>query len=185
MGFDVLGAQPDRIVVLVAQLSGERPVQDQRPGALRIGRRELDRDETPGGHSEDRRLLGSDRVEHDPRVFHPLFDVDVNGPVREAHPALVEEDQAAERGQPAHQASRPCRPPRVEVGDVPGHDDEVERPVAHHLVGEVDPILGSRVPDPRDWLRRRSRQGTAVFRSIRDGGLVNRRGRRDGHPRSR
>ncbi len=40
--------------------------------------------------------------------------------------------------------------------DVPGHDDEVERSVAHHLVGEVHPVFGPRVANLWDRLRYRS-----------------------------
>ena len=53
--------------------------------------------------------------------------------------ALVEEDQARERGEPLEEA-RAARllPVQLEVGDEPGHEDQVDRAVADDLVGDVD-----------------------------------------------
>ncbi len=61
------------------------------------------------------------------------------GPVREAGAALVEADQPRERAEPVEEV-RVARllPVLLEVRDEAGHEHEVDRPGAGHLVGDAE-----------------------------------------------
>src|SRR6266851_5223665 len=51
--------------------------------------------------------------------------------------ALVEQDEPRERRQPAQKmAVAGILPVDFEIGDEPRHEDEIERTLAHHLVGD-------------------------------------------------
>jgi hypothetical protein len=59
--------------------------------------------------------------------------------VAEARSALVEQDQAAEPGEPPHQVGvARLVPVDVQIGNEARHEDEIDRPVADHLVGDTD-----------------------------------------------
>src|SRR5215211_4170003 len=82
--------------------------------------------------------LGADRVHDRADVVHALLERPERGGVREAHPALVEEDEAGEAGKPLHEASvARLFPVGLEVRQ-PAHDeDEVDVARPEHLVGDV------------------------------------------------
>ena len=67
--------------------------------------------------------------------------------VREAHAALVEQDQPGEAGKPLHETAVARQlPVRLQVRE-PAHDeDQVDVALAQHLVGDVD-VVGARVAD--------------------------------------
>src|SRR5215210_40764 len=94
------------------------------------------------GMAEQGGVLGADRVHDGANVVHPLLErrqLIVGDVVGEAGAALVEQDQARERREPPEEA-RQLRllPHELDVRDPAGNVDEIERPLAHDLVGDVD-----------------------------------------------
>jgi hypothetical protein len=58
--------------------------------------------------------------------------------VRHSRAAPVEEDQSCERGQSLQESRERDLPPVLDVRDPAVHEDEVERTLAHDLVGEMN-----------------------------------------------
>ena len=131
---------PLHLVEVVDRRRRERAVEGDGAGPLRVRRREEDRHRPSLVVPEQRRSLGAHGVHHRAHVVHPRLQVG-NAPVsvREAGTALVQTDEARERGQPLEEG-RVARllPVELEVAGESGHEDEVERPVARHLVGDRD-----------------------------------------------
>ena len=129
-------------VVGVADALGVGAHHDERERLLGIGRREEAAHRAALGDAAERGALGADGVHDGAHVVHPLFErrqtVDGHA-VGETRAALVEEDEAREGGEAAQEAREARLAPEVlEVRD-PAHDeDEVERPVADDLIGDVD-----------------------------------------------
>ena len=84
-------------------------------------------------------------MHHGPDIIHALFQRGVGRrPVRQSRVTLVEEDQAAERGQTVKEAGRlGVFPQQIEVAHRPRHEHDVAFALSEHLVGDVDvPVLG-------------------------------------------
>ena len=115
-----------------------RAVEDQRGHALRVGGREQDAHRPALGDPEQRRALGSGGVHDRPHVVDPLLESRrLRDRVGQPGAALVEDDQARERGEPLEEVGeRGHVPEELEVGGEAEHQDEVDRPVADDLVGD-------------------------------------------------
>ena len=120
----------------------EGAVEDERSRPLRIGRRE-ERAQRPAFRDpEQRGPLRAGRVHHGPHVVHPLLEdrqLVHRHPIGEPGAALVEKDQPQERREPAEKGGlERVLPGQLEMSDPAGNEDEVDRPVADHLVGDVN-----------------------------------------------
>jgi hypothetical protein len=100
--------------------------------------------------ADERRRLAADRVHDRADVIHPRLEVrQPDRAIGQSGAALVEADQAGERAEPVQHVRRGrVRPVVVEVRHEAGNEDEVERPVAGHLVGDVH-VAALRVLDRR------------------------------------
>jgi hypothetical protein len=90
-------------------------------------------------------------VEHGAHVVHALLERRqlAAHAVGEARPSLVEQDQPREGREALVEAGeRAHLPGEVEVREAAGAEEQVGRPVADHLVRDVD-VAGLRVPRPR------------------------------------
>ena len=125
------------------------PVEDERAGPARDRSRRRGR---PSGRPPSSRTapprLAARRVHHRAHVVHARLEVgQPDAAVGEPGPALVEADQPCERAQALEEACvLRVLPVDLEVGEEPRDEHEVERPVAGHLVGDVD-VPAARVPD--------------------------------------
>jgi hypothetical protein len=121
---------------------GERAVQDERGRAFRVGGGEERAHRSSFGDPQQRRPLRPRGVHYRANVVHPLLEDRqlVHGhPVGETGPTLVEHDQPAERGEPPEEGGlQGVFPGQFDVRDPAGDEDEVDRSVPDHLVGEVD-----------------------------------------------
>ena len=137
-------------VVRLAQALRVAADHHQRFGALRVRRREQAAHRSALGHAQQRGARGAHRVHHRADVVHPLLERrQLRHAVREAGAALVEQDQPRERGEPEEEArERGLLPEVLEVRDPAHHEHEVERAVAHDLVGDVD-VAAARVAHAR------------------------------------
>src|SRR6266550_4318210 len=152
---------------------GECSDEDKRTRALRIRRSEEDGHAAAFRVPEQCGVLRPDCVEDGAHVVHPLLErrqpVGRN-PVGHPCPALVEEDQSGERRQALEKARRlRLFPQELDVRDPAGDVDEVERPVADDLVGDVD-IATLRVSGLRRhrlplWLPRRPNESCSSVAS--------------------
>src|ERR1700730_6212897 len=101
----------------------------------------------PIGETHNEGRLRPDGVHHGPHVIHaPLerWHLTHRHTVRQARPALVEQDQPRERHKPVHECA-PARvlPPKLYVRDPAGHQHQINRTVPHDLVGDMNiPALG-------------------------------------------
>src|SRR3954465_15536119 len=121
-------------------IRGGEEAGQRRPLALR---------EEVGARSARR---GEDR----PQIVHLLLEGGEREPVRHAAPATVEQDQPAERGQPPERSCDTRLAPEVLYrGDPRRDEDQVARPLAHHLIGEVYGAVAG-VSCPGDVHRRAS-----------------------------
>ena len=90
-----------------------------------------------------------DGVHHRAHVVHPLLERPDAHSIRETHPALVEQEETRERAEPLAEAPVVgVLPEHFQVRDRAGNEDEIRRPVAHDLVGDVH-IVRFRVADRR------------------------------------
>jgi hypothetical protein len=136
----VLGLGCPRIVRAPEPLR-EDAVEDECGRSLRVGRREEHAHQTALGEAEDGRAFTVDRVEHGSHVVHPLLErrqaIRRNG-VGETGAALVEQDQPGEAREALEDVGvRRLVPHQVDVRDPARYVDQVERPFAHDLVGDV------------------------------------------------
>ena len=110
---------------------GEAAPQQQAERALGVGGREQQAHRAGLRRAEERRALGPDRLHHGAHVVHPLLErrqAILGHAVGQAGAALVEQDQPAERRQPAIERRQGRRLPRhLDVGDVAADDDQVDR----------------------------------------------------------
>ena len=120
--------------------TGEGVDEDERRGALRAGGGGEHRHDGAGVAADQRRVRGADVVEHGEEVVSELLDHDgarVDG-VGEAGAPLVEEDQPAEGGEALEEAAgRGDTPYLLDVAEPCGDEDNIDGPVAEHLVGDV------------------------------------------------
>src|SRR3989442_2780118 len=120
--------------------AGKRRVEDERPDALGIGRREEHGEGPTLGEPHDGRPLRARCLQDRAEIVHALLERRVADiAIREPRAALVEEDHAAEGCEAPHPvAVGRVLPGEVNVRDPARHDDEIERPLADDLVGNVD-----------------------------------------------
>ena len=127
----------------------DRAVEHERDRALRVGRGEQHRHRAALGDAEDDRPLRSDGVHHRAHVVHARLEVGkpvLRHPIGEADAALVEQDQPRERREAFEEPGEAGGVPhRLDVRDPPHHEDHVDGSVAHHLIGDVDPVGRLRV----------------------------------------
>ena len=118
----------------------QRPVDDERPAALGVGGREEDAHRPALGGADHGRGRGAGRVHDRAHVVHAGLEVgDAGHAVGQSGAALVEQDQAGEGSEPAEERRLPLvRPDELDVRDRAGNPDQVEGPVAQHLVGDRD-----------------------------------------------
>ena len=141
-----------RVLLVLGRSRGEirdRAVEHERDRALRVGRGEQHRHRAALGDAEDDRPLRSDGVHHGAHVVHARLEVGkpvLRHPIGEADAALVEQDQPRERREAFEEPGEAGGVPhRLDVRDPPHHEDHVDGSVAHHLIGDVDPVGGLRV----------------------------------------
>jgi len=90
---------------------------------------------------DERRLLRAGRVHHRPDVLHPVLRRDglLWHPVGETDPAHVEPEHPGEARQPVDELlDEALLPDHLEMARPVEHEDDVARPVADDLVGEMD-----------------------------------------------
>ena len=143
----VLLLHPERVVGGPCGACAGR-LEDQRLNPFGMGRREERRQGRAVRCAEHHHPLGADRVQHRPHVVDALLEVGGLGPIRQPGPALVEHDQPGESGELRVEE-------RVVLGTVvlnlevrgePSDPEDIDRSLPPHLVGDVDPILGQRIP---------------------------------------
>ena len=162
--------RPRVVVVRVAALR-VAAVEDERPRPARVRRREEDAQRPALRVAEQRRRLGAGGVHHGADVVHARVEVgQADGAVGEPGPALVEADQPRERAEPLEDPRAPrMLPVDLEVREEPGHEDEVERPVARDLVRDAD-VAAPRVADRRRAAVRDAHRANVVPRGRRTHG---------------
>ena len=114
--------------------------ENERRRPLRERRGEERADRAALGTAEQRCPLRAGGVHHGEDVVHHLLvGADLEDPVGEPRAAPVEDDQARERRDPVEERLV-RRPPLVllEVRHVARREDEIDRPVAEHLVRDVE-----------------------------------------------
>jgi hypothetical protein len=125
-------------------------VQHQGSHALGVSGREQHAHRAALRDPKERRPLGSGGVHHRPDVVNPeLEGRHLGDGVGQPVAALVEDDQARERGEPLEEASLRGRLPlELEVGGEAENEDQVDWPVADDLVGNRG-VAGLGVPGLR------------------------------------
>src|SRR5258708_530679 len=100
------------------------PIQDERPGALRLARGKQGSHQPAFGDAKYRRGRRVGRVEHRPNVVHALIDSERDGvTIGGAGAGLVVEDESTERGQtPEEVSGLRVLPEEIDVGDPAGDD---------------------------------------------------------------
>src|SRR5215831_4896969 len=116
------------------------PIEDECGSALRMGCGEKDAHRTSLREAQQSRAFRSNRIQHCADVVHPLLKRwNSANPVREASTSLVKADQPAKGGQALKKAYWPrILQLELQMGNETRHQNEIERPVPHHLVGDVD-----------------------------------------------
>ncbi len=121
---------------------GVGAVQDEGGGARRVGRGVEQRHRPALGDPEQRRALGPDLVQDRLHVVHALLErEDLRAAVGHAGAALVEQDHAAERGEPPEECDvRGRLPGRLDVGDESRNEQQIARTLAEHLIGDMNVV---------------------------------------------
>ena len=144
----LLLGDPERIVGSPDQ-PGKRAPQDQRRRPFRMGRGEEKRHRTTLRRAEEDGPGRPDGVHDCTYVVHTSLQRGDPDSIGHARAALVEADQATGRLQPAYEVrQRGLLPGELDVRDEALHPDDVERPVARHLIGDRD-ITAPRIPGAR------------------------------------
>ena len=114
--------------------------EQQRLNPLRVGRREDHRHRPAFGDAQQHGALRAGGVQHRPRIVHAVVERADARSLGEAHPPLVEQDQPRERRELlAEAAVGRVLPELLEMGEGAPEPDDVRRPLAEHLVGDLDP----------------------------------------------
>ena len=169
----LLGAFDENLQLGGRQHPGEEmrvgAVEHQRARAFRIGRGEQDRHRPAFRGAEQHGALRANRVHHGAHVVHPGLEVRQMmrvDPVGKPGAALVEQDEAAEGTEPPQQMGvARVLPMDVQVGDEAGHEHQVDRPVADHLIGDPN-ITASGVTGLGRLQRRAPRSAASSGRII-------------------
>ncbi len=121
---------------------GEGTVQDQCRALLRIRGSEERAHRAALRDAEQGCAPGARRLHHRPNVVHPLFQnrqLIRGNPVGKAHPALVKQDQARERGEASEEAGlKGVLPGQLNVRDPARDEDQIDRPLTEHLVCDMN-----------------------------------------------
>ena len=113
-----------------------RGAEHERRGALGEGGCEQGAHRAALGAAEERSAFRSDRVQHDADVVHELLErAERQNAIGQSGAAAVEDDEPGEGRHPLEER-RVGGPPLVllEVGEVAGGEEEVDRAIAVHLV---------------------------------------------------
>jgi hypothetical protein len=111
---------------------------------------EHDRRRPALGDAEQSGPLGPDGVEHGDRVARVVLEREHRRPVREALPAPVEQDHPREAREAVDEPRGLAQlVQHFEVADEPGQHEQIQRPLAHDAIGDVDVVAGRRVSDGR------------------------------------
>ena len=121
-------------------------VEHQRHHALRVRGREHGAELAPGRpRAEQGGALGAGVVHDGADVVHAGLEArQVPGPVGETRAALIEQDQPGEVGEPPAELDEDGLLPGPHQIDHERHEDQIDRPLTHDLVGDAD-IGGARV----------------------------------------
>ena len=146
--------QPRQVVV--AHGAQRARVEDQAADALRVTRGE-DRRQRPARRvGQQRRALAAGRVEHRAHVGDLVVDAEL-AVVRQPRAAAIHEDQPREARQALEEPREPgVLPDVLDVVDERADEQQVDRPVAVHLVGEVDVAVAGVARGRRTWHVNRS-----------------------------
>jgi hypothetical protein len=129
---------PPRVVAVLGEL-GQGRVERERRRPLGVRRGEEQTQRPAVRDAEEGRLLRVDGVHHGTHVVHPLLEGwHALHRVRKPGAALVEDDQARERGELLEEArDRRVLPVPLEMTEEARHVHEVDRPLAQHLIGDA------------------------------------------------
>ena len=130
--------------------------ENERRHALGIGRREKHRHRAVRAGSEQGRALRPDRIQDGAHIVHSLLERrNATRPIGQSDATTVEEKQAGERRQLAHEA-RPTRvlPEDLDVGYDLWDEDQVERTLTDDLIRDVQTVGRARIADRRNVHRR-------------------------------
>jgi hypothetical protein len=119
---------------------GVGSVEDEGPAPVGVGRGEQHAHRAAVGDAEHGGALAAGGVHDGAHVVHALLERrDAPEPVGEPGAALVEQDEPAEAREPGQEMrQRRIVPGEVDVRDEPRHEDEIERPLAQHLIGDAN-----------------------------------------------
>jgi hypothetical protein len=122
-----------------APVANEGLVQDDRLDPGGVGRREEQADRPTFGDAEERRALASDRVHHRADVVHPILEArGTQDSIGEAVAALVQDHDPCERSETFEELGVARKfVEELDVRNDPGHEDQIPRPVADHLVRDA------------------------------------------------
>ena len=132
---------PARIVRGGEPARGRR-AEDQRGDPVGVGGGEQDAHRGAFGVAEQHRPGRAGGLHDRTHVVHPLFERGVTGhPVGQPGVPLVEQDQPAQRGQPAEEASRlRVFPEQFQVAHQARHEHDVPLALAEDLIGQVHAV---------------------------------------------
>ncbi len=118
----------------------ERAVENQRPRSLRAGCSEDDGGRAALTHTEDDGPSEADGVHDGLDLGGPIIQgANLRDRVRQSDPGLVEQDHATEGGELLEERLEFwLSPQQLDVADVRPRDDEFDRPVAEHLMGQAE-----------------------------------------------
>ncbi len=119
---------------------GVTAVKHERPGPFRIGCGKQNRHRGAFGGAKQRRTAAAGRIHDGANIVHPGFEVwqiAVVDPVAEAGASLVELDESCKGAEPLEQvAVAGVFPVNFEIGKKSRHENEIDRTVADHLIGD-------------------------------------------------
>ena len=120
--------------------SGETPEEDDVRDALGVGGGEQNAHRATLGESKEHRPLRADIVHDRADVVHPFLErSDAVGSIGEALASLVERDDAGERRKTAQKARVSNHfMHELDMRNEARNHDDVDRPVPHHLISDVD-----------------------------------------------
>ena len=136
---DALLARRRPVVVDVPGRARDGRVQDEGGDAIGVLRRQPQRDRAAERIAPQRGARAADRVEDGDRVAHLVLEARRRpDPLGQAGPAAIEQDEARERGVALEEAAQARQLPHVlDLGDPTRQEQQVERALADHLVGDA------------------------------------------------
>ncbi len=128
---------------------GVTAVKHERSGPFRIGRGKQNRHRGAFGGARQRRTAAAGGIHDGANIVHPGFEVwqiAIVDPVAEAGTPLVELDESCKGAEPLEQVTvAGVFPVNFEIGKKSRHEDEIDRAVADHLIGDPH-IAASGIP---------------------------------------